>query len=62
MIYNIIRFKFFVQEIRQLCSYLVDLKRASAEEMRRSVYANYPAFIRWVPLSDINMYLQLTKS
>ncbi|KAL6496888.1 Exocyst complex component exo84b [Orobanche gracilis] len=34
------------QEIRQLCSYLVDLKRASAEEMRRSVYANYTAFIR----------------
>ncbi|KAL8098758.1 hypothetical protein AgCh_031475 [Apium graveolens] len=34
------------KEIRQLCSYLVDLKRASAEEMRRSVYANYPAFIR----------------
>ncbi|KAI3455714.1 hypothetical protein Pfo_012381 [Paulownia fortunei] len=34
------------KEIRQLCSYLVDLKRASAEEMRRSVYANYTAFIR----------------
>lgn len=34
------------KEIRQLCSYLLDLKRASAEEMRRSVYANYPAFIR----------------
>ncbi|KAG8380249.1 hypothetical protein BUALT_Bualt07G0173600 [Buddleja alternifolia] len=34
------------KEIRQLCSYLVDLKRASAEEMRRSVYANYRAFIR----------------
>ncbi|GER28342.1 exocyst complex component 84B [Striga asiatica] len=34
------------KEIRQLCSYLVDLKRASAEEMRRSVYANYKAFIR----------------
>ncbi|KAM7489815.1 hypothetical protein LguiB_027299 [Lonicera macranthoides] len=32
-------------EIRQLCSYLLDLKKASAEEMRRSVYANYPAFI-----------------
>ncbi|ONI17572.1 hypothetical protein PRUPE_3G167600 [Prunus persica] len=34
------------KEIRQLCSYLLDLKRASAEEMRRSVYANYTAFIR----------------
>ncbi|CAH2050591.1 unnamed protein product, partial [Thlaspi arvense] len=36
----------FYYEIRQLCSYLLDLKRASAEEMRRSVYANYTAFIR----------------
>nr|DAD45619.1 TPA_asm: hypothetical protein HUJ06_003849 [Nelumbo nucifera] len=34
------------KEIRQLCAYLVDLKKASAEEMRRSVYANYTAFIR----------------
>ncbi|XP_027124545.1 exocyst complex component EXO84B isoform X1 [Coffea arabica] len=34
------------KEIRQLCSYLLDLKKASAEEMRRSVYANYSAFIR----------------
>ncbi|CAI9753814.1 unnamed protein product [Fraxinus pennsylvanica] len=34
------------KEIRQLCSYLMDLKRSSAEEMRRSVYANYTAFIR----------------
>lgn len=34
------------KEIRQLCSYLLDLKKASAEEMRRSVYANYAAFIR----------------
>ncbi|KAF7843143.1 exocyst complex component EXO84B [Senna tora] len=34
------------KEIKQLCSYLVDLKKASAEEMRRSVYANYAAFIR----------------
>lgn len=34
------------KEIRQLCSYLLDLKKASAEEMRRSVYANYTAFIR----------------
>ncbi|CAM8898739.1 unnamed protein product [Rhodiola kirilowii] len=28
------------KEIRQLCSYLQDLKKASAEEMRKSVYAN----------------------
>lgn len=41
---------FSSQDIKQLCSYLLDLKRASAEEMRRSVYANYPAFIR---LDDI---------
>lgn len=34
------------KEVRQLCSYLLDLKRASAEEMRKSVYANYSAFIR----------------
>ncbi|XVF23008.1 hypothetical protein REPUB_Repub13aG0000800 [Reevesia pubescens] len=34
------------KEIRQLCSYLLDLKRGSAEEMRKSVYANYSAFIR----------------
>lgn len=34
------------KEIKHLCSYLLDLKRASAEEMRRSVYANYSAFIR----------------
>ncbi|CAA6657794.1 unnamed protein product [Spirodela intermedia] len=34
------------KEIRHLCSHLQDLKRASAEEMRRSVYANYAAFIR----------------
>ncbi|XP_020091692.1 exocyst complex component EXO84B-like [Ananas comosus] len=34
------------KEIRHLCSYLQDLKKASAEEMRRSVYANYSAFIR----------------
>lgn len=32
--------------IRSLCSELVKLKKASAEEMRRSVYANYAAFIR----------------
>ncbi|KAF3793669.1 Exocyst complex component [Nymphaea thermarum] len=34
------------KEIRQLCTYLNDLKKASAEEMRKSVYANYSAFIR----------------
>ncbi|XP_015894104.2 exocyst complex component EXO84B isoform X1 [Ziziphus jujuba] len=34
------------KEIKQLCSHLLDLKKASAEEMRRSVYANYAAFIR----------------
>ncbi|TQD69428.1 hypothetical protein C1H46_045039 [Malus baccata] len=34
------------KEIKHLHSYLVDLKKASAEEMRKSVYANYPAFIR----------------
>eukprot|EP00249_Psilotum_nudum_P020962 c27915_g1_i1 orf=735-3119(-) len=32
--------------IRNLCSELVNLKKVSAEEMRRSVYANYAAFIR----------------
>ncbi|KAL4193679.1 hypothetical protein AMTRI_Chr06g177940 [Amborella trichopoda] len=34
------------KEIRQLCSHLLHLKKASAEEMRKSVYANYAAFIR----------------
>ncbi|GAV65363.1 Vps51 domain-containing protein [Cephalotus follicularis] len=34
------------KEIRHLCSYMVQLKKASAEEMRKSVYANYAAFIR----------------
>ncbi|XP_057535709.1 exocyst complex component EXO84B-like [Amaranthus tricolor] len=34
------------KEIKHLCTYLMDLKKASAEEMRRSVYANYTAFIR----------------
>lgn len=34
------------KDVRQLCSYLLDLKKASAEEMRKSVYANYTAFIR----------------
>ncbi|KAK7818249.1 exocyst complex component exo84b, partial [Quercus suber] len=34
------------KELKQLCSNLMDLKKASAEEMRRSVYANYAAFIR----------------
>lgn len=34
------------KEIRHLGAYLLDLKKASAEEMRKSVYANYSAFIR----------------
>ncbi|KAK1365817.1 Exocyst complex component EXO84A [Heracleum sosnowskyi] len=34
------------KEVKNLCLYLVDLKKASAEEMRKSVYANYPSFIR----------------
>lgn len=32
--------------IRLLCSELLELKKASAEEMRKNVYANYTAFIR----------------
>ncbi|KAL6513832.1 Exocyst complex component exo84a [Orobanche hederae] len=32
--------------IRHLCIYLVGLKKASAEEMRKNVYANYASFIR----------------
>lgn len=39
---------FGLQETRHLSSYLVELKKASAEEMRKSVYANYAAFIRCV--------------
>ncbi|KVI05571.1 Cullin repeat-like-containing domain-containing protein, partial [Cynara cardunculus var. scolymus] len=34
------------KEIKQLVTCLLDLKKASAEEMRKSVYANYPSFIR----------------
>ncbi|KAG0481923.1 hypothetical protein HPP92_010007 [Vanilla planifolia] len=34
------------KEIRHMCAYLQDLKKASAEEMRKSVYANYAAFIK----------------
>ncbi|XP_050374879.1 exocyst complex component EXO84A [Argentina anserina] len=34
------------KEVKNLCIYLVELKKASAEEMRKSVYANYSAFIR----------------
>ncbi|KAI4328345.1 hypothetical protein L6164_020704 [Bauhinia variegata] len=34
------------KEIKHLCAYLVELKKASAEEMRQSVLANYSAFIR----------------
>jgi hypothetical protein len=36
------------KSIRKLCEDLLDLKRSSAEEMRKSVYANYAAFIRCV--------------
>ncbi|CAM8903974.1 unnamed protein product [Rhodiola kirilowii] len=46
------------KEIRQLCSYLQDLKKASAEEMRKSVYANYAAFIRTSrEISDLEVEL-----
>ncbi|CAK9881462.1 unnamed protein product [Sphagnum jensenii] len=31
--------------IRKLCDELTDLKKASAEEMRKAIYANYDAFI-----------------
>ncbi|KAM7251987.1 hypothetical protein ACFE04_023870 [Oxalis oulophora] len=34
------------KEIKHLCTNLLELRRASAEEMRKSVYANYGAFIR----------------
>ncbi|KAL8150186.1 hypothetical protein V2J09_019994 [Rumex salicifolius] len=34
------------KEIKHLCVNLKELKKASAEEMRKSVYANYAAFIR----------------
>nr|GMD04552.1 exocyst complex component exo84a [Ipomoea batatas] len=34
------------KETKHLWHYLMDLKKASAEEMRKSVYANYAAFIR----------------
>ncbi|KAL6134899.1 hypothetical protein ACLB2K_067127 [Fragaria x ananassa] len=34
------------KELRQFCANLFDLKKAAAEEMRRSVYANYSAFIQ----------------
>ncbi|XVF84833.1 hypothetical protein PTKIN_Ptkin17bG0071500 [Pterospermum kingtungense] len=34
------------KEIKHACSYLLELRKASAEEMRKSVYANYTAFIR----------------
>ncbi|PWZ27072.1 Exocyst complex component EXO84B [Zea mays] len=34
------------KEVRHLCSYLQDLKKTSAEEMRRSVHANYVVFIK----------------
>ncbi|KAL6144279.1 hypothetical protein ACLB2K_054974 [Fragaria x ananassa] len=34
------------KELRQFCANLFDLKKTAAEEMRRSVYANYSAFIQ----------------
>ncbi|KAI3800491.1 hypothetical protein L1987_28582 [Smallanthus sonchifolius] len=34
------------KEIKHLVTCLLDLKKVSAEEMRKSVYANYPSFIR----------------
>ncbi|XP_021293217.1 exocyst complex component EXO84A [Herrania umbratica] len=34
------------KEIKHVCSHLLELRKASAEEMRKSVYANYTAFIR----------------
>ncbi|KAL9678312.1 hypothetical protein QQ045_016155 [Rhodiola kirilowii] len=34
------------KEIKYLCSCLRELKKASAEEMQKSVYANYTSFIR----------------
>lgn len=37
---------FCFQDIKHVCAYLYDLKKASAEEMRKSVLANYSAFIR----------------
>ncbi|KAL9228456.1 hypothetical protein vseg_004039 [Gypsophila vaccaria] len=43
------------KEIKHLCSYLADLKKASDEEMRKSVYANYSAFIRTAKeISDLD--------
>ncbi|KAG6593592.1 Exocyst complex component EXO84B, partial [Cucurbita argyrosperma subsp. sororia] len=46
------------KEIKQLCTYLWELKKASAEEMRKSVYANYAAFIRTSKeISDLEVEL-----
>ncbi|RWR77364.1 exocyst complex component EXO84B [Cinnamomum micranthum f. kanehirae] len=46
------------KEIKYLCSYLLDLKRASAEELRASVYSNYPSFIRTSKeISDLEVEL-----
>ncbi|KAJ8637565.1 hypothetical protein MRB53_011832 [Persea americana] len=47
-----------IGEIKYLCSYLLDLKRASAEELRASVYSNYPSFIRTSKeISDLEVEL-----
>ncbi|RWR83120.1 exocyst complex component EXO84B [Cinnamomum micranthum f. kanehirae] len=46
------------KEIKHLCSYLLDLKRASAEELRASVYSNYKSFIRTSKeISDLEVEL-----
>ncbi|KAA0045394.1 hypothetical protein IC582_005875 [Cucumis melo] len=51
------------KEIKHLCSYLIDLKKASAEEMRKSVYANYGAFIRTSrEISDLEGELLLLRN
>lgn len=42
--------------IRKLCDDLLGLKKSSAEEMRKSVYANYAAFIRCI-ISPISLFL-----
>ncbi|KAG6599072.1 Exocyst complex component EXO84A, partial [Cucurbita argyrosperma subsp. sororia] len=51
------------KEIKHLCSYLIELKKASAEEMRKSVYANYGAFIRTSrEISDLEGELLLLRN
>ncbi|XP_038884320.1 exocyst complex component EXO84A [Benincasa hispida] len=51
------------KEIKHLCAYLIELKKASAEEMRKSVYANYGAFIRTSrEISDLEGELLLLRN